>query len=133
MVPCILHAHPTQSDARRRYGAALGVEIRHDDFEAPAFLVQEARDGHLHVLECDEGASGCANSGIIHRPAVHALCGERDDQEGYARGARTTGADSSRYVVCPDGIGDPFFRAVDNVVVSISNGSSFDIGDVGTS
>ena len=62
MVPRILCTHAAQSDARRRDGSALRVEIRHDDLEATAFLVYEVRNGHTNVLECDERAARRSDS-----------------------------------------------------------------------
>lgn len=95
----------------------------------------------LRRQECsgrqDSGRSDVITAGVYTRignvSAGYAFRVQGDDQGRYSGFPRTTGTDSSRAVVSPHAIGDPFLGSVHNVLVSLSLRQSGDSCNIGTS
>lgn len=113
---------------------AFVVEVGHDVCHAAAFVADEVFGGDAHVVEGDEGGSGCLPAGgfdLAHRDAW--MVEEGHDEEGEAGGAGAGGADGHGGVGGPDAISDPFLGTVDNVEFPVwgLGGCGLDPSDVG--
>jgi hypothetical protein len=70
------------------------------------------------------------NPGVVHPLSSDSVYLERNDKKTDASSAWAAGPHSSRAIICPDSVGDPFLGSVDNVMVPNSLCSSAYIGDI---
>lgn len=70
---------------------------------------------------------------VMHTPSSHTSSSQGNNKQADTRSARTTSPNSSSAIVSPNTIGNPFLRAIHNVVLPIPLSRSADIGNIRTS
>lgn len=102
--------------------------------EALVLLADQVLDGDFYVLECHVGGSTTPDTLAIHSSGADAAVLTLDQEHTYSGGTWATRPDSSREVIAPDAVRDPFLLAIHDVVLAVLGKLGFtgQIGNVAT-
>lgn len=86
-------------------------------------------DKHLSTKPKEFRTTGI-DARVVHPLASNSRSFQRNHKQADSTFARSSSPDSSRAVIGPDAVGDPFLRSIHNVVIPLSRHSGLDICNI---